>query len=306
MKAPWGRGVEVGLTASDIRDALADRIIQGSYPKGRPLPSVRELAAEFGVSPSTVSRALQLLARQGHVKLRPRQRAVSLGPAGGIDPREETAATLKRVAVRWRLWGRSRGELADLVQQVLDETFRPSRRAIFVECNPIDLERMAEEVRLATGADVTPLLIEELQPDLEVLPGSVILTPYFHLAEVRGAVPEDKILIPLNFVPENSLMRALAELPATSTVGVIGANERSRIRLQGLVHQYSLATVVSTTADQVDEVDRLIEAADVIVTTHAAHVSEDRLARCRRLIFVRFVLNEGVDIGRVVQLLSPA
>lgn len=298
--------MEDGLSASDIRDALADRIVQGSYPKGKPLPSVRELAVEFGVSPSTVSRALQLLARQGHVKLRPRQRAVSLGSTGGSDPRDETAATLKRIALRWRLWGRSRDELADLIGQVLDEAFRPSRRVIFVECNPIDLERMAEEVRIATGADVTPMLIDDLWSDLAILKASIIVTPYFHLAEVRGSIPEDGILIPLNFVPESGLMRALAEVPADSVVGVIGANERSRTRLEGLVHQYSLATVVSTTAERLNEVDRLLATADIIVTTHATQLSEDRLARGRRVIFVRFVLNAGVDLDRVVQLLSPS
>jgi DNA-binding transcriptional regulator YhcF (GntR family) len=303
LRSRRGPRADHGLTAFDIRDALVDRIIQGLYPKAQPLPSVRELASEFGVSPSTVSRALQLLARQGHAVLRPRQRAISLGPAGAADPQDEIVATLKRLAVRWRLWGRDRRELADLVSKVLDDVFRPSRRVIFVECNPIDLQRMAEEVGRATGADVAPLLIEQLRPDRDDLAGSVILTPYFHLAEVRGSVPKEEILIPLNFVPENSLMRTLAELPASSTVGVIGANERSRTRLEGLVHQYSLATVLSTIADRTDEVERLLAKADVIVTTHAARLDDDRVAG-RRVIYVRFVLQEGAELDRVVQLLT--
>lgn len=291
-------------SAVDVRDALADRIARGIYPRGSPLPPVRELAAEFGVSPSTVSRALQLLARQGQVDLRPRRRAVSLGPGGGRDPRLEVQAALRRLAFRWRLWGRDREELLALVRQVLDDAFRPSRRAVFVECNQPDLDRMAEEVRLATGIQVTPMLIQELAVDPRRATESVVLTPYYHLAEVRRLLPEEGLLLPLNFSPEGGLLRALAELPPDSTVAVIGADERSRTRLEGLAHQYSLAKVVGTTTRDPTTVLRLVESADVVLTTNAAPLTAEQRARCRRLLVARFVLNEGIDLSRLAQMLA--
>ena len=40
-------------------DVLKFRIVSGQYPAGVKLPSVRELAAEAGVNPNTMQRALE-------------------------------------------------------------------------------------------------------------------------------------------------------------------------------------------------------------------------------------------------------
>ena len=50
-----------------IVTALADRISCGTYPAGTRLPSGSELCREFGVSPMTVRRALNILKNQGLV-----------------------------------------------------------------------------------------------------------------------------------------------------------------------------------------------------------------------------------------------
>ena len=44
-----------------LSQQLARRIIAGVYPPGSRLPSVRELAAEAGVNPNTMQRALAQL-----------------------------------------------------------------------------------------------------------------------------------------------------------------------------------------------------------------------------------------------------
>ncbi len=44
-----------------LYEALAKRIVVGEYPPGGRMPSVRELAAEAGVNPNTMQRALQQL-----------------------------------------------------------------------------------------------------------------------------------------------------------------------------------------------------------------------------------------------------
>ena len=44
-----------------LYEQLARRIVSGSYPPGSRLPSVRELAAEAGVNPNTMQRALAQL-----------------------------------------------------------------------------------------------------------------------------------------------------------------------------------------------------------------------------------------------------
>ena len=50
-----------------LTEQLARRIITGAYPLGSRFPAVRELAAEAGVNPNTMQRALQQLEREGLV-----------------------------------------------------------------------------------------------------------------------------------------------------------------------------------------------------------------------------------------------
>lgn len=47
-----------------IVDAVIGRILDGSYPEGELLPSVRQLATDFGVSPLTAAKVFQELARE--------------------------------------------------------------------------------------------------------------------------------------------------------------------------------------------------------------------------------------------------
>ena len=51
-----------------LSQQLARRILAGVYPPGSRLPSVRELAAEAGVNPNTMQRALAQLEQEGLAK----------------------------------------------------------------------------------------------------------------------------------------------------------------------------------------------------------------------------------------------
>jgi len=53
---------------SQLQEQLTLRIIAGAYPPGSRLPSVRELAAEAGVNPNTMQRALSALEGTGLVE----------------------------------------------------------------------------------------------------------------------------------------------------------------------------------------------------------------------------------------------
>ena len=48
-----------------LTDQLALRILKGEYPPGERLPGVRELAAQAGVNPNTMQRALAQLELEG-------------------------------------------------------------------------------------------------------------------------------------------------------------------------------------------------------------------------------------------------
>jgi DNA-binding transcriptional MocR family regulator len=62
---PSSRSPQTSLTAREVREAIEERISKGVYALGQRLPPLRSIAAELGTSPSTVSRAVQEMIRNG-------------------------------------------------------------------------------------------------------------------------------------------------------------------------------------------------------------------------------------------------
>jgi DNA-binding transcriptional regulator YhcF (GntR family) len=284
------------LSARDVEEALKERLLRGAYPRGGALPSVRTLAAELGTSPSTVGRAVQELARQGWVTASSRRGAVVRRdlPATASGVRDAEAA-IRRLAVRWRLVGGDRVELQELVARVADEVFQPAPRTVFLECNPVDLQRGLEQVQRETSVEVEPLLLGQAAAGSEELKdANVLLTPYFHLAEARELAPDGAQVVPLNFVASQDAMRALIELPPDTLVGVLAVDARSRRRLEAIVQQYAAAsTVLGGLLDDSEAAVNLVDAADLVLITNAAKLPSRLATRARRLIRVGWTLEPG-------------
>ena len=298
MRAGSGRSGAVKptmLSARDVEEALRDRILRGAHPPGGPLPSVRTLAAELGASPSTVGRAIQELARQGWVGVTNRRgTVVSRDPPAGETAERDIEAAARHLAVRWRLAGGDRGSFAELVGNVADEVFRPAPRVLFLECNPVDLQRGLEQLQRDIPVGLEPLLLEEARVDPARLgDADALFTPYFHLAEARELAPAGSQVVPLNFVPSEETMRTLVDVPAEALVGVVAVDARSRRRLEAIVQQFSPATVRSALLDDPQAVARLVEAADLILATNAAKLPEEPLRRVGRLLRIGWTMEGG-------------
>ncbi|MBO6768882.1 MAG: GntR family transcriptional regulator [Erythrobacter sp.] len=67
-----------------LRDMIAAAIIDGRYPEGEMLPSVRALAAEQGANPLTVAKAYQQFQNDGLVEV---QRGVGMYVVSGAADR---------------------------------------------------------------------------------------------------------------------------------------------------------------------------------------------------------------------------
>jgi hypothetical protein len=284
------------LSARDVEEALKDRILRGAHPPGGPLPSVRTLAAELGASPSTVGRAVQELARQGWVGVTNRRgtvvsRDLPAGDGGGRD----VEAAIRRLAVRWRLAGGDRGSFTELVGGVADEVFRPAPRVLFLECNPVDLQRGLEQLQRDIPVGLAPLLLEEARADPSPLvDADALFTPYFHLAEARELAPAGAQVVPVNFVPSEETMRTLVDVPADALVGVLAVDARSRRRLEAIVRQFSPAAVRSALLDDPRAVAGLIDAADLVLATNAARLPEPLQRRVRRLLRIGWTMESGL------------
>jgi DNA-binding transcriptional regulator YhcF (GntR family) len=283
------------LSARDVEEALKERLLRGAYPAGSFLPSVRALAAELGTSPSTVGRAVQELARQGWVTATSRRGAVVRRdlPAGETGVRDAEAA-IRRLAVRWRLVGGDRLEFQQLIVRVADEVFQPAPRTVFLECNPVDLQRGLDQVQAEASVLVEPMLLQEAAAGADGLDdASVLLTPYFHLAEVRKLAPNGAEVVPLNFVASEEAMRVLVELPTDTLVGVLALDARRRRLLEAIVQQYSPATVLGALYDDLEAAASLVEAADLVLVTNAAELPRQLAARAKRLVRVGWALEPG-------------
>jgi DNA-binding transcriptional regulator YhcF (GntR family) len=297
MPAADGRGAQpTMLSARDVEEALRGRILRGAHPPGSPLPSVRTLAAQLGASPSTVGRAIQELARQGWVGVTNRRGTVVSRdlPAGDTGERDVEAA-VRRLAVRWRLAGGDRGAFVELVDNVADEVFRPAPRVLFLECNPVDLQRGLEQLQRDAAVGMEPLLLEEARADpARLADADALFTPYFHLAEARELTPAGTQVVPVNFVPSEETMRTLVDVPAEALVGVLAVDARSRRRLEAIVQQFSPAAVRSALLDDPAAVTRLVDAADLVLATNAAKLPEALLRRVRRLLRIGWTMESGL------------
>ncbi len=67
-----------------LRDLIANAIIDGTYPEGAMLPSVRAFAADQGANPLTVAKAYQQFQLDGLVEV---QRGVGMFVASGAADR---------------------------------------------------------------------------------------------------------------------------------------------------------------------------------------------------------------------------
>ncbi|WP_405148546.1 GntR family transcriptional regulator [Sphaerisporangium sp. NBC_01403] len=84
-----------------IRDRIVEAIARGQATEGDPLPSTRQLAADFGINFHTVNKAYDLLRQQGVIRINRKSGAVvrrdpATGPpeAGFTDDWEERMRVL--------------------------------------------------------------------------------------------------------------------------------------------------------------------------------------------------------------------
>jgi GntR family transcriptional regulator len=283
--------VRTSTSARDIEVFLGERILRGRYAPGSDLPPMRELAAELGTSPSTISRALRELERQGLVKVLDRRGAfVPRTLPSGAVLRDDVAAELRRVLDRLALAGWSRDDADALVAQAMSASYSPPRRIVFTECNHTDLAEMAEQVATEIGRSVDAVLLHELDPDSESLRNAAIVVPMFHVAEAHEVLGDHPMIVPVGFAPSDDVVLSLASIPRSQQVGVIGINPRSQRRLEALARQYVAGTVRSCHVDDAAKLAAVCQWADVVVTTHAAVVPTS-LTDGSRIIMVEFALD---------------
>lgn len=102
-----------------LSQQLTRRIITGVYPPGSKLPSVRELAAEAGVNPNTMQRALAQLEQDGLAKADRTNRRLVTQDTAVLDGvrRTEARAVIRQYLDAMAALGYGRDRAASLLQE---------------------------------------------------------------------------------------------------------------------------------------------------------------------------------------------
>jgi DNA-binding transcriptional regulator YhcF (GntR family) len=106
-----------------IADQVRDRILQGEWPGGERIPSIRELAVDIGVNPNTVTKSYQTLVEQRVIE---NQRG--LGYFVAADAKERILAEMREEFIREELprIGRTMTLLGMSVEEFADQLARLS------------------------------------------------------------------------------------------------------------------------------------------------------------------------------------
>jgi len=288
--------VHTSLTAREVQEAVEERISKGLYALGHRLPPLRSIAAELGTSPSTVSRAVQEMIRDGWLEVQERQfvRVRSQLPHKSARHADVQRA-IKSIAHKWKLWGGEEQELLGDIQEIVAEVFDTEGQFVFTECNNNDLHHLGEQLAgelpsLSLGS----ALIADLDADRLRQNKTVILVPYYHYAEVKEIVGQDVSIVPVHTSPSAETLDELLTVPSGSKVLVVGHNKRSVTRLSGIVRDYVDAKINAILEDETDKMAKLAPQADVVFAVWSVAEAAAAVRGVKRVIAVRFALDTSL------------
>jgi len=288
--------VRTSLTARDVHEAVEERISKGLYPLGHRLPPLRSIAAELGTSPSTVSRAVQEMIRDGWLEVQERQfvRVRSQLPHKSARHAEVQRA-IKSIAHKWKLWGGDEHELLGDIQEIVAEVFDTDGQLVFTECNVNDLNYLGEQLaRELPNLSIGRALIADLDAGRLRQNKSAVLVPYYHYAEVKEIVGLDVSIVRVNTSPSVAPLDELLTVPPGSKVLVVGHNKRSVTRLSGIVRDYVEAQITAILEDQTEKLIKLAPQADVVFAVWSVAEATAAVRGVKRIIVVRFALDTSL------------
>ncbi|MBW6457226.1 MAG: GntR family transcriptional regulator [Trueperaceae bacterium] len=201
----------------------------GDFPPGSRLPSVRELAAELGVSPVTVSTVYRTLQAAGLIDSAP-GRGTFVRSEGVREPTEvadPTDAALRRALQRADRAGVGRAELIERLQRLVAQA-SPAvpLRAAFVGVYPHVTRAYVADLRrhLAVGDELVATTFDELADGGGALAGRDVLFTFAHrMADLERLAHANPVVASVALIPSERTRVALAEIDPLARVVLVSA-----------------------------------------------------------------------------------
>lgn len=217
----------------------------GDLAPGQTLPSARLLADNLHINRNTVARAYTELSEIGLVEGRGRSgtTVVGPGPAQESSPARDQARTILEAAARECITlGLSASEIQSLVMGLAMRAEDDLLKVSFVECNADRAKYFASELEEHLGLKVKPLVLEEFSPEDEQ--ADLVLTTFFHLADVRGLFRRPKSeVVAIVVAPHIQTLVQIASVSKNSAVGIWYSTEDQAVSIRDSLTQSGIDNI---------------------------------------------------------------
>ena len=207
-----------------LEQQIKHLIMTGSFEVGSRLPSIRAMAGFLRINRNTVARVFTDLEREGFVESRRGSGMYVLEPP--VDAVEMKDDLLDRVMDLAAAQGLPVEDLAYALLARAGAAPREKTKILFVECTREELEQFSDELEGQLPVDVERVLLEDLPGRLAEdgePPWALAVTTFFHVHEVQELMePLGVETVALLAEANLESLRRLTELPAGTTVGVMG------------------------------------------------------------------------------------
>ena len=214
-------GVPVHL---QLEQQIKHLIMTGSFEVGSRLPSIRAMAGFLRINRNTVARVFSDLEREGFVESRRGSGMYVLEPP--VDAVQMKDDVLDRVMDLAAAQGLPVEDLAYALLARSGAGPREKSKILFVECTQEELEQFSDELEAQLPVDVERVLLEDLPERLSAdgePPWALAVTTFFHVHEVQESMePLGVETVALLAEANLESLRRLTDLPAGTTVGVVG------------------------------------------------------------------------------------
>ncbi|QWF77781.1 hypothetical protein HUW46_01173 [Amycolatopsis sp. CA-230715] len=241
---------------------LSFMIETGDLGAGQTLPSARLLADNLHINRNTVARAYAELSELGLVESRGRggTTVVGPGPARESSPARDRARAILEAAARECIdLGLSAAEIQSLMTGLAVRAEDDLLKVSFVECNEDRAKYFAGELEERIGIRVKPLVLGEFDAAGEQ--ADLVLTTFFHLAEVRGQWRRGTEVVAIVVAPHVQTLVKIASVPEDRTVGIWYSTEDQAVSIRDSLTQSGIRNI--EVLDGVE--DRDIEGVDLVV-----------------------------------------
>lgn len=296
-----------------LKDQIKYYISTGSMAAKEQLPPVKVLAKQLGINFLTVRKAYQELENEGlaeikhgegtFISLSNLRKNVALNRlTDPLDFGNRFAKEFRNLVEEYSRQGFELDEAKEITQKVFGEILRDNSlpTIIFTECNEFQIKEISKLLEKELQIEVKPMLIGDLKPKLAILvqEGKEInvITTGFHVNEVRnsvGSLPVQIDVLITNLNPETR--RELQNVGETARFGFICRDQESAVLYKDLLKAelgFNHLNLESCTILEIDKVHRILETADVILTSPPVFEEVRKLALSNKLVLNLF---ERVD-----------